>query len=907
MVDRAHRVRLILSGNRLPLPSGRIAAIAAVYLVVLVSVGLRWGGDEGTHVVANSGVTLSLALFLFASIRTVHRLSGDPRRAWILIATGAGLLLMGQIAWDYSVLLSSIPPPPSLSDVGTLVAVPAFIAGFLYLGQSNRLTRMLLALDMIGVACGLAILFTTIFWADFQHSQFDLAGRITILLYPTLYGTLGGAICFLPIKDTWRAISRRLLTVGLLADILPSLVSSPSLFHQGFTDNLVLVLVWMVSGLLVSLSALTFQPLTAPEFKNQVLGASAWVTIVSSAGAIIVAYWHFQGLTLTPDDVKGIGGLITAMIIVLVVRLGLTLNYSRGLVHQVQQSTQALQESEEFFRVLFERIPDGLVLFDPHDSVRHSPIIASNLAAATMNGYTKEELIGQSINLLTQGRGTREDVLVFLEQIRQEGVLVGETTHFRKSGSAYPVEYSSSIVTLRGKELILGIDRDITERKHAEAALEHRALHDPLTDLPNRSLLRDRLHQALLSSQRNGAPTALFFTDLDRFKEVNDSYGHHVGDALLTEVARRLRRAVGSSNTVARLGGDEFAVLLPDTDRIAATIAIQSIIATFREPLQIEDQTLDIAVSIGCALYPDHGDDASMLMRHADIAMYAAKRTGSVYAFYGPELATNDEDRLDLMHDLRRAFKGDQLTLHFQPLLNLKTGRVGEVEALVRWNHPVHGQLPPDRFIPAAEESGLIAPLSWWVLDEALRCCAEWKEEGLDVGVAVNFSARTLHDQQMATEIAAILEKRNVDPGRLTVEITESAIILDPAGALRTLTQLRAMGVRIAIDDFGTGYSSLAHLKRLPVDQIKVDRSFVFDLSTNVESASIVRSVIDLGRNLGLQVVAEGVEDQPTEELLRSMECDLIQGYHISKPLPAAAIGIWLRNARLRPSRLHLV
>lgn len=906
MVDLAHRVRLALKKELLQLPAGWLAALAAVYLVVLLSVGLRCDGDEGTHVVANAGLTLSLALFLFASLHTVHRVSGDPRRAWILIATGAASLFIGQIAWDYSVLVGSMPPSPSVSDVGTLAAAPAFIAGFLYLGQSNRLTRMLLALDMVGLACALAIIFTTIFWTDFQHSQFGLSGRITILLFPTLYGTLGGAICFLPIKDTWRATSRRLLTVGLLADIVPSLVSSPSLFHQGFTDNLVLVLVWMVSGLVVTLSALTFQPLAAPHFRGQVLGASAWVTIVSSAGAIVVAYWHFQGLTLTPDDVKGIGGLITAMIIVLVVRLGLTLNYSRGLVHQVQESTQALHESEEFFRVLFERLPDGLVLFDPHDSERLSPIVACNPATATMSGYTKEELIGQSINIFTQGKGTYEDVQVYLERIRQEGVLVGEHTHYHKNGAAYPIEYSSSIVTLRGKELILGIERDITDRKHAEAALEHRALHDPLTDLPNRSLLRDRLHQALLSSQRNGASTALFFTDLDRFKEVNDSYGHHVGDALLTQVARRLRRAVGSGNTVARLGGDEFAVLLPNTDKIAATIAIQSIVASFREPLQIEGQTLDIAVSIGCALYPDHGDDASMLMRHADIAMYAAKRTGSVYAFYDPELDTNDEDRLDLMRDLRRAFNGDELTLHFQQLLNMNTGRVGEVEALVRWNHPVHGLLPPDRFIPAAEESGLIAPLTWWVLDEALRHCAGWKAEGLDVGVAVNFSARTLHDQQMATEIGALLEKRKVDPGRLTVEITESAIILDPAGALRTLTQLRAMGVRVAIDDFGTGYSSLAHLKRLPVDQIKVDRSFVFDMSTNRESASIVRSVLDLGRNLGLHVVAEGVEDQATEELLRSMDCDLIQGYHISKPLPSPAIDAWLRNARPRPSRLHL-
>ncbi len=426
--------------------------------------------------------------------------------------------------------------------------------------------------------------------------------------------------------------------------------------------------------------------------------------------------------------------------------------------------------------------------------------------------------------------------------------------------------------------------------------LAHQALHDGLTDLPNRALLHDRMQAALRTTRHDGAGVALLLMDLDRFKEINDTFGHQQGDKLLQQVGARLCDALRAADTVARLGGDEFAIVLPATSSEGASTVAKAILQALDRPFVLEGYSVTLGASIGITLAPDHGQDAITLLRRADVAMYTAKRGASGYALYTTEQDQYSPGRLGLTGELRQAIEQDRLCLHYQPKVDLKTGRLDSVEALVRWPHPDRGFLPPDQFIPLAEHTGLIAPLSRWVLATALRQCRAWRDEGLEIRVAVNLSARLLQDEHLIETIAHLLQAHAVPATDLELEITESAVMADPARALGVLRRLHQMGVRLSIDDFGTGYSSLAYLNRLPVDEVKIDKSFVLDLRTDDDAATIARSIIDLGHNLGLVVVAEGVEDQATYERLGAMACDLAQGYYLSRAVPAADLTVWARS-----------
>ncbi len=436
------------------------------------------------------------------------------------------------------------------------------------------------------------------------------------------------------------------------------------------------------------------------------------------------------------------------------------------------------------------------------------------------------------------------------------------------------------------------------ERRRAEEALRHQALHDALTGLPNRTLLHDRLEQALRATARDAGGLALLLFDLDRFKEVNDTLGHQVGDLLLQQVAARVRGAVRASDTVARLGGDEFAVLLPGADAAGAVAATHTLLAALAPPIALDGQALACTASIGIALAPTHGADVATVLRRADVAMYVAKRAGSGYAVYDPAHDQHSPARLTLETELRAALAAGALVLHYQPTVDVRSGRADRVEALVRWLHPQHGLIPPDQFIPLAEQTGLIVPLTQWVLETALAQCHAWEQAGRALGVAVNLSMRSLHDPGLPETIAWLMRRYAVPPQRLTLEITESALMADPAQAQTILLRLTALGVQLAIDDFGTGYSSLGYLKQLPVDAVKIDKSFVQNMGhTTTKDSAIVRSIIDLGHNLGLAVVAEGVEDQATWQRLRAAGCDVAQGFYMSRPLPAAALECWLATA----------
>jgi diguanylate cyclase (GGDEF)-like protein len=431
----------------------------------------------------------------------------------------------------------------------------------------------------------------------------------------------------------------------------------------------------------------------------------------------------------------------------------------------------------------------------------------------------------------------------------------------------------------------------------------HQAMHDSLTDLPNRVLFADRLDQAITLSRRSGTGLAIALMDLDRFKEVNDTLGHHSGDALLASVGARLREAVRESDTVARLGGDEFGVLFAGIgDLYSALELARKLQQALEEPFTVDGLSFEMEASIGIAVFPDHGEDATELLQRADIAMYVAKREHSGVQLYAVEHDEYSRDRLALIAGLRRALDHGELVLYYQPKVDLRSGRVRGVEALVRWQHPERGLVPPDEFIPLAEHTGLIRPLTAYVLEAAAGQCSAWRRGGgaLEMSVAVNLSARILHDRGLPEQISKLLERWSLPPSALEIEITESAIMSDPVRAMAVANRLHDLGVGLVIDDFGTGYSSLSYLKQLPVSEIKIDKSFVLDMDSSDNDAAIVRSTIVLGHNLGLKVVAEGIETREVQGRLASLGCDLGQGYLYGRPAPAVELSV-----RLEGNNMH--
>ncbi|MGI9434059.1 MAG: putative bifunctional diguanylate cyclase/phosphodiesterase, partial [Geminicoccaceae bacterium] len=414
----------------------------------------------------------------------------------------------------------------------------------------------------------------------------------------------------------------------------------------------------------------------------------------------------------------------------------------------------------------------------------------------------------------------------------------------------------------------------------------------------NRLLLKDRLDQSLRAARRSGNPLTLAILDLDRFKEVNDTLGHQVGDALLIDVAKRLIECVRAGDTVARLGGDEFAVLLPQQDNAdSAHEVAKRIVTAIHKPFSIAGCiALEVGVSVGLAMFPDDADSESKLMQCADVAMYDAKRSATAIERYDPARDINSIRTLVLSGGLRQAIERGQLFLVFQPKLDLRSGEIKSFEVLSRWEHPDHGLIPPDEFIPQAEQSGNIVPFTHWTLERTLLCLTSWRNQGLDLNLALNLSPRSLHSKEILGFMEQLISESQISPAQITLELTETAVMLDPAGALASLKQLSSLGLRLSIDDFGTGYSSLSLLRQLPLNEIKIDKSFVENMTNNPQDQVIIASTISLAHNLGLEVVAEGVETKAQMEALKGLGCDVIQGFLIAEPILGEALADWTKT-----------
>jgi len=562
----------------------------------------------------------------------------------------------------------------------------------------------------------------------------------------------------------------------------------------------------------------------------------------------------------------------------------------------VGRDLTAQKIAEEELRLaasVFHSSAEGVLVTDA-DGI----IVSVNPAFSEITGYTEAQALGQKPSLLRSDRQAPEFYHALWAALAREGHWQGEIWNRKKCGEAYlewltinriddnagcPVRYVS-------------VFHDITEMRRKDEHIHHLAFHDALTGLPNRTLMLDRLQNAVARARREHRRLSVTFIDLDRFKSVNDALGHDTGDLLLQEVARRVKERLRATDTVARLGGDEFVVLMEELKETGDCACLaQELITEIARPMLLRGHTVEVGASMGMAFFPEDGSDPLELMKRADMAMYAAKSAGrNTYRFFQQEMLEHTSQRLTLEMDLRRAIANRDLELHYQPKVALATGKPLGVEALVRWRHPIRGLLPPGEFIPLAEESNLIVDLDTWVLDEACRQAAEWRAAGRAVKIAVNVSARELEAGDLVYRIARLTAQHGITPADLEIELTESTVMANPENVAGIFARLRQLGATVAVDDFGTGYSSLAYLRRLPIDVLKIDRSFVMAADRDEEDAQIVRTILALGQALKLTVVAEGIETRGQAELLKSLGCDMAQGYFFSRPLPAREIEAWL-------------
>jgi len=555
-----------------------------------------------------------------------------------------------------------------------------------------------------------------------------------------------------------------------------------------------------------------------------------------------------------------------------------------------------MESQMQLLGTAFHHSGEAIMITD-HDN----RIVTVNPAFTTLTGYSQQEVVGRNPSMLSAGRTEAADYEKMWTAIVQKGYWQGEVWDRRKDGGVYPKWLSISV--MRDDEgsirYYIAHFTDVSAERATEARLHHMAHHDMLTGLHNRFSLKDRLEHALALARRESSRVALLFIDLDRFKVINDTLGHHVGDELLIHVSRRLRQCVRESDMVARLGGDEFVVMLSGVEHSSSVAMVaEKLVASVAEPYPVGAHTLYTTPSIGIAIYPMDGNDGETLMKNADAAMYHAKSAGrNNFQFFDAKMNEAALERLGIEHALRQALGREEFRLHYQPVIDVRTGRVSSVEALIRWQHPTRGLLAPGMFIGVAEETGLIQPIGDWVIWAACRQLADFRAAGIaGVKMAINISAIQMRNSDLSVLARGIIEAYSLVPGDLVFEITESVAMEHPDETVRVLDILHDMGVKLALDDFGTGYSSLSYLRMFALDKLKLDRSFVEDIGQDIDGQVICDATIGLAHNLGLEVVAEGVETEEQLAYLKARGCNLIQGYLFSRPVPADEVIAFIRE-----------
>ena len=843
---------------------------------------------------------------LLAATWCFRRAAARPR---VLLGLGALAYGVGQAVWTvYENGLHIEVPTPSWADVAFLCAYPCLLWGVLCLPARPPAARGAAVVNGLIVMTAL-VTFSWYFLLGpiLLDATTPLLGKAATAAYPAFDLVV---LCCLPAlfgrsNGPAQRPAALALAVGMSLIVLTDTLFAFQVLKSVYRTGSLLDVGWPLGYMLVALGGASVRQAALRDEGRVGDLAPAWSPppwlLQCVAPSLLLGVY---GLLLFTRLSHGDGALRTgvyagsvALLALLLIRQGAAQAENRRLLCSLRTALAERTHAQEQTRLILESALDAVITMDAE-----GVITDWNAQAEDIFGWPHADIVGRRMT----------ETLIPPEQ--QEAHLWGfhrfldaddarplrkriEVEVRHRDGRLFPVEMSISSIGLGGRVSFSAFMRDISDRRQAEQTIRWQAHHDALTGLPNRTLFLDRLDQVLARAGRSDQAAAVLFLDLDGFKHINDTMGHEGGDVLLQEVAHRLNCALRREDTVARMGGDEFTVILPSVrDAEAAIEAARKILSVFDGPFAVQSRDFLVTCSIGISLFPFDGQDVQTLLQHADVAMYRAKALGrNGWQLFDESMNQVVSERLVLEVSLRHAIEKGELTLHFQPQQNLATGRVTGVEALVRWNHPELGLIPPDRFIPLAEETGLILPLGEWVLREACRQAAAWQASGLPLRVAVNLAARQIRDGGLAVRIPDILAEAGLSPQWLDLELTETALIEDGLHAIDTLTHLRALGIRLAVDDFGTGYSSLSYLRCFPLDTLKVDRSFMADLVENEANQAVVRAVIELGQGLGLEVVAEGVETSAQRDWLSACNCDIAQGFLLSPPLAAADLERFLR------------
>lgn len=733
---------------------------------------------------------------------------------------------------------------------------------------------------------------------------------------PSVAGTLAAFLIVQNRKPTLSRIVFAGVVMGLGVSAMHYTGMAALKMQPPITYNPALYLMSILIGIIAAIGALLIvfggaekEPIT---LKKQVLGAVVMGFALSAMHYTAIAGANFSFDSICTVESSGIDNsllalIVTALVLVFfsassmlsVLRRGVVLEKLRVAHSRLTMHSKELRQVEDKLSGILDSIPMVVWSISPLHELLYMNPAADVIYGRSVAEFKADPALLRSI----VHPDDRLRVTQWLARVLAHKPLTLKYRIVRPDGEIRWLEDRARTARdAEGRALRLdGVATDISERKASDERIEYLANYDALTDLPNRNLLMNRLQQSLIRARRAHAKLGVLFLDIDRFKTINDSFGHPFGDSLLKEFARRLKLTVRDGDTVARLGGDEFVIILADIrePENAARLALR-VLQAFALPVFADGRELHITTSIGVSVYPDDGDEPDLLLKHADVAMFRAKKEkgGNCFHCYTLEMGEKALEKVKLEHALHQALENNEFVLHYQPQLDLKTGRVISLEALIRWNHPEMGAIPPGRFIQLAEETGLIVSIGEWVLRTACAQVSAWRKEGFDLNIAVNVSGRQLEQKNMPLMVRSILASTGLDPSCLELELTESMLMNDSEGTILILNQLKAIGIKMSIDDFGTGFSSLSYLTRFPIDIIKIDQSFIADLDKKSEAASIVLTVIALAKALALHTVAEGVETIEQLDFLHANACDAMQGYFFSRPLPDIELLALLRSGK---------
>ena len=904
--------------NSRPASSFRVTHTAAIGSVLVLAAFLLVAPSTSriTTAVNDLAQFAAAALASVACLRAARR-STAMRRSWILLAVGCFAWAVGQGIWTlYEVAFDREVPFPSPADVGFLLFPPLVLVALLPYVQTTatRLSRVRGVLEALIIAGGLFFISWAAVLSDILYGGIRNWAQAIAIAYPI--GDL--LILAVAMFAASRTQSRDRRGLALLSSGIAAIALSDSAFLYLTQTGRYAGSEWLDTGWVAGFLLIALAAAVRPTDRAHTIGRRTTTAILvapfipMTAAVALATAMTARGAALDSvlkyDAIAVICFVIAHQVAVAFENHTITAT----LEDRVASRTDELASAERHFRRLVEKSSDAIFVVDSSLRVREA-----SAAIATVLGLSPGSASGRRIADLFPNR-ENDEMLTAIARAASgaDRVLTVEWARFDDEGRRRYTQ--TTISNLLADDAIQGIvlnSRDVTEQKRLESELRHQAFHDPLTQLANRALFIDRAEHALVRSQRRAGSTAVLLIDLDEFKTVNDSLGHSAGDELLAIIAQRLRLNVRPGDTIARLGGDEFVILLEDVvghDEVTNTV--DRLLGVVQSPVMLDGRDHNVGASIGVAFCDDAAHTVEELLRNADTAMYVAKSNGKGRAVvFATEMYDKAVDRLNLQSELRLAIDRNALVLHFQPSIDLESGCIEGFEALVRWHHPIRGLLGPGVFIPLAEETGLIVPIGRWVLQHACRSAADWiaSQPGAPPFVmAVNVSARQLEYGGLTEDVARALADSGLPPERLVLEITESTLVDDSDVIIARLHDLKALGVGIAIDDFGTGYASLSYLRKLPVDILKIDKTFVDDALGATEGAKFLRAILNLGQTLRLRTIAEGIEEDGQLETLRDAGCDVGQGYLFSKPLDGASAQDFLAVATVKrplsPRSAHL-